>query len=195
MDSNYFKNLLERWGKMFDLDFVEIEPESPYYKEYTDIINKMFATTDITKLCGYANDLANLYNKIESDNNNISKTSESKTGCTNKFTTKINKDSTLCRKSMVPYTISANYKYPVWNYQFVTPGVTKDNVVVSFDKEKSSLSVNVLKDFAGNAYQEDIIVDTYGRDVKNIKWHVLNGVTEITLTLKDRDSFSIEYED
>lgn len=205
MDRSYYSNLLRSWGKLFGLDLVEIKPGSPNYEEYCSIVDKMHKTTDLTKLYEYANKLSEIYEK-EKDSTKIAEINESadtKKALENSTvyekpiaeTATYTNGKTLYKKSMVPYTISANYKYPIWNYQFVTPGVTKDNVIVSYDKEKSALSVNVLKDFADNAYQEDIIVDTYGRDVKSIKWRVLNGVTEITLTLKDRDSFSIEYED
>ena len=205
MDRSYYSNLLRSWGKLFGLDLVEIKPGSPNYEDYCNIVDKMHKTTDLAKLYEYANKLSEIYEK-ERDFTGITEANKStdteraiedNVAYEKPFVEKTTDmdGKTLYKKSMVPYTISANYKYPIWNYQFVTPGVTKDNVIVSYDKEKSVLSVNVLKDFAGNAYQEDIIVDTYGRDVKSIKWRVLNGVTEIALALKDRDSFSIEYEE
>lgn len=179
-------------------DMIGIDPNkvttltSDDYRKCVELVSKIFNSTDISRMNESLNEFKDFLNCSK---NSVEIKEESSVKNTTSETASVTNTGKLRKFTMIPWTISAEYdkSYSAWSYKFVTPGVNKDNVKVSYDKNKRSLSVSVTNDYTGNSYIESIIVDTYNRDVKNIKYRVVNGVTEICLFLKERDEFSIEY--
>lgn len=192
----------------------EIDINNSRYEEIRDIIQKMRSTTDLSKLSEYSNRLANISLMPESDlqtekakqnntENNCDKKDNEKCAVNNAETAvyKTNKATTYYdsyESFMVDKTLIASFdnKNSAWDIKFVTPGATKDDVLVSYDANTNTLCVNVTNDYRNRSYQKDFHVPAcLNKRIKNIKWRVLNGITEVMIFVEEKSEFSIDYID